>query len=88
MLLGPLGLTAILSFNVYDPNTGPVADQFTLAHYLHVLTDSYFLGIFWRTFWIAALVSLICVLLIRPHEVSSGGIFDPRVLEVAHHPLG
>ena len=27
-------------------------------------------------------------LLIRPHEVSSGGIFDPRVLEVAHHPFG
>lgn len=66
MLLGPLALTAILSFNVYDPNTGPVADQFTLAHYLHVLTDSYFLGIFWRTFWIAALVSLICVLVGAP----------------------
>lgn len=28
------------------------------------------------------------LLLIRPHEVSSGGIFDPRVLEVAHHPFG
>ena len=27
-------------------------------------------------------------LLLRPHEVSSGGIFDPGVLEIAHHPLG
>ena len=66
MLLGPLALTAILSFNVYDPNTGAVADQFTLDHYLHVLTDSYYLGIFWRTFWIAGLVSLICVLIGAP----------------------
>ena len=27
-------------------------------------------------------------LLLRPHEVSSGSIFDPGVLKVAHHPPG
>lgn len=27
-------------------------------------------------------------LLLRPHEVSTGGIFDPGVLKEAHHPLG
>ncbi len=27
-------------------------------------------------------------LLLRPHEVLTGGIFDPWVLKVAHHPLG
>ena len=27
-------------------------------------------------------------LLLRPHEVSSGGIFDAGILKVAHHPLG
>ena len=27
-------------------------------------------------------------LLLRPHEVSTCGIFDPGVLKVAHHPLG
>ena len=66
MLMGPLALTAVLSFNVYDPNTGPISDQFTLDHYKLVLTDSYYLGIFWRTFWMAGLVSLICVLIGAP----------------------
>ena len=28
------------------------------------------------------------ILLLRPHEVSTGGIFDPWVLKEAHHPLG
>jgi len=28
------------------------------------------------------------LLLLRPHEVLTGGIFDPWVLKVAHHPLG
>jgi len=27
-------------------------------------------------------------LLLRPYEVSTGGIFDPWVLKEAHHPLG
>jgi copper(I)-binding protein len=27
-------------------------------------------------------------LLLRPHEVSTGGIFDPGVLKEAHHPRG
>ena len=27
-------------------------------------------------------------LLLRPHEVSTCGVFDPGILEVAHYPLG
>lgn len=61
LLLVPLALTAVLSFNVYDPATGPRAGEFTLEHYAAVFTDSYFYGIFWRTFWISAVVALICV---------------------------
>ena len=61
LLLVPLALTAVLSFNVYDPATGPKAGEFTLEHYAHVFTDSYYHGIFWRTFWISLLVTLICV---------------------------
>ena len=61
LLLVPLALTAVLSFNVYDPATGPKAGEFTLAHYAHVFTDSYYGAIFWRTFWISGLVTLICV---------------------------
>jgi len=61
LLLVPLALTAVLSFNVYDPATGPKAGEFTLEHYRLVFGDSYYYGIFWRTFWISAVVALICV---------------------------
>ncbi|HWT18701.1 MAG TPA: ABC transporter permease [Variovorax sp.] len=66
LLVVPLALTAVLSFNVYDPATGPKAGEFTLAHYAQVFSDSYYLGIFWRTFWISGLVTLICVLVGAP----------------------
>jgi putative spermidine/putrescine transport system permease protein len=61
LLLVPLLLTAVLSFNAYDPVTGVKAGEFTLEHYAHVFTDDYYYGIFWRTFWISGLVTLICV---------------------------
>ncbi len=66
LLLVPLLLTAVLSFNVYDPATGPKSGEFTLTHYVHLFTDSYYYGIFWRTFWISALVAVICVLIGAP----------------------
>jgi len=66
LLVVPLLLTAVLSFNVYDPATGPKSGEFTLAHYALVFSDSYYLGIFWRTFWVSALVTLICVLIGAP----------------------
>lgn len=66
LLLVPLGLTAVLSFNVYDPALGVKSGEFTLAHYAHLFTDSYYYGIFWRTFWISALVALICVIVGAP----------------------
>jgi putative spermidine/putrescine transport system permease protein len=66
LLVVPLALTAVLSFNVYDPAAGPKTGEFTLEHYTHVFTDSYYHGIFWRTFWISGLVTLICVLVGAP----------------------
>jgi putative spermidine/putrescine transport system permease protein len=66
LLLVPLLLTAVLSFNVYDPVTGPKAGEFTLAHYALVFSDDYYHGIFWRTFWISGLVTLICVVVGTP----------------------
>ena len=65
LLLVPLGLTAILSFNAFDHATG-VKNEFTLAHYVAVLTDEYYYGIFWRTFWIAGLTTLICLAIGAP----------------------
>ena len=66
LLLVPLLLTAVLSFNVYDPATGPKSGEFTLDHYIHLFTDSYYYAIYWRTFWISALVAVICVLIGTP----------------------
>jgi putative spermidine/putrescine transport system permease protein len=65
LLLVPLALTAVLSFQVFDHATG-VKNSFTLAHYAAVLTDDYYLGIFWRTFWISGLTTLICVAIGAP----------------------
>nr|WP_231502347.1 ABC transporter permease [Herbaspirillum sp. RV1423] len=61
MLLVPLLLTVILSFNVFDADAGPQSGTFTLEHYRAVLGDPYYYQIFWRTFWISGLVTLICI---------------------------
>jgi putative spermidine/putrescine transport system permease protein len=63
LLLLPLALTLILSFNVFDYEVGVKSGAYTLANYVSVLTDSYFYEIFLRTFWISALVTLLCVLI-------------------------
>lgn len=63
LLILPLGLTLVLSFNVFDYQVGVKGDEWTLAHYLSLFSDSYFYEIFWRTFWISALVTLLCVVI-------------------------
>lgn len=65
MVLTPLGLTFLLSFAQFDYNTG-IQPGYTLQHYIEVLTDSYFLEIFWRTFWIAGATTLLCILIGAP----------------------
>jgi putative spermidine/putrescine transport system permease protein len=65
LLLVPLGLTAVLSFQAFDHATG-IESSFTLAHYAAVFTDDYYHSIFWRTLWISALTTFICVLVGAP----------------------
>jgi putative spermidine/putrescine transport system permease protein len=65
MVLLPLALTTLLSFQQYDQDKG-VQSGFTLASYALVLGDSYYYEIFYRTGWIAALTTLICVLVGAP----------------------
>ena len=48
LVILPLILTVILSFHVYDHTTG-IQDSFTVEHYVRVVTDDYYLAIFWRT---------------------------------------
>ncbi|SDE26614.1 putative spermidine/putrescine transport system permease protein [Salipiger thiooxidans] len=62
LLLVPLGMTFVLSFNAFDfyegiiPTTG-------LANYADVLGDSYYWEIFGRTFGIALATTAICALI-------------------------
>jgi putative spermidine/putrescine transport system permease protein len=65
LVLAPLALTFLLSFAQYDYAKG-IQPGYTVAQYASVLTDDYFLKIFWRTFWIAGLTTLICVLVGAP----------------------
>ena len=66
MLLVPLVLTTVLSFNVYNHDSGPVPGTFTLAHYVQIVTDSYYYEIFWRTLWISGVVTVICIAIGAP----------------------
>jgi putative spermidine/putrescine transport system permease protein len=63
LLVLPLCLTLVLSFNVFDYTVGVKDGAYTLSHYLGLLTDSYYYEIFFRTFWISALVTLLCVVI-------------------------
>jgi putative spermidine/putrescine transport system permease protein len=63
LLVLPLALTLVLSFNVFDYEVGVKPGEYTLAHYATLLSDSYFYEIFFRTFWISALVTLLCVVI-------------------------
>jgi len=72
----PLILTVILSFHVYDHSSG-IKDGFTVSHYVRVLTDDYYLTIFWRTLRLAALTTLICVLIGAPEAYVLSRMGDP-----------
>lgn len=76
LVVVPLALTLILSFHVYDAATG-VKDQYTLAHYIAVVTDDYFLNIFWRTLRLAALTTLICAIIGAPEAYVLSRMREP-----------
>ncbi|WJS87491.1 ABC transporter permease [Paracoccus sp. TOH] len=59
MLLVPLLMTLVLSFNSFDFYKG-IGSDLSLANYAEVLGDGYFYEIFGRTFGIALATTLIC----------------------------
>ncbi len=65
LVLIPLALTVALSFHQFDYTKGTLPG-YTLEQYLSVLTDSYFLEIFWRTLWISLLTTLLCLAIGAP----------------------
>lgn len=72
----PLILTMILSFHAYDHTSG-IQNSFTLKHYLTVVTDDYYLSVFWRTLRLAALTTLICVVIGAPEAYVLARMGDP-----------
>ncbi|PZU95208.1 MAG: ABC transporter permease [Chelatococcus sp.] len=76
LVVVPLVLTVVLSFHAYDHSSG-IKNEFTLAHYVTVASDSYYLGIFWRTLRLAALTTLICALIGVPEAYILTRMRDP-----------
>ncbi|MGV2132549.1 ABC transporter permease [Agrobacterium vitis] len=77
VLLGaPMVLTLLLSFHAYDFTTG-IQPGWTLTNYADVLTDSYFHEIFSRTFGLALLVTLICLLIGVPEAYILSRLGNP-----------
>lgn len=64
-MTAPLIMVLLLSFNSFTMATG-IQPGFKLANYVEVLGDSYFLGIFGRTFLLAACVTVIAVVIGAP----------------------
>ncbi len=62
LVLLPLGLTVLLSFNSYSYDKG-IEDIYTLANYAQVVKDPYYLSIFWRTLKLALITTIITVLI-------------------------
>lgn len=72
----PLILTVILSFHAYDHNSG-IQNSFTFKHYLTVFSDDYYLSVFWRTLRLAALTTLICIVIGAPEAYVLSRMGDP-----------
>ena len=62
LLLTPMFLTFLLSFNSYSMYTGVVND-YSLDNYIEIMTDSYFINIFLRTFFLSLVVTILCTAL-------------------------
>lgn len=62
LVLLPLALTVMLSFNSYSYDKG-IQDIFTVANYTQVLQDPYYLNIFWRTLRLALITTVIAVII-------------------------
>ena len=63
MLITPMALTGMLAFSTFDQDLGQVGDGVTLSNFLAIVTDPYYYEIFWRTFRIALIVTVLCVLI-------------------------
>lgn len=76
LVIAPLALTLIISFQHYRPDAA-TGGGFTLANYVSILTDGYFLGIFWRTLKLSMLTTLACAVIGVPEAYILSRMRDP-----------
>ncbi|WPC72753.1 ABC transporter permease [Vibrio porteresiae] len=69
MIITPLVITVLLSFNRYDPNLGAIAGTFTFANFSDIFSDSWYWEIFGRTVWVSFLVTLLCAIIAIPEAM-------------------
>jgi putative spermidine/putrescine transport system permease protein len=68
LLLVPLALTAMLSFNAFDGTKG-IQPTYTLHNYVEIISDGYYHEIFLRTGGLALAVTFLCVLFGVPETI-------------------
>lgn len=61
----PMAQLARSSFNQFDPIKGPIP-AFDPGFYVKFLTDSYYLGVLWRTLWLSVTIAAICAVIGYP----------------------
>lgn len=99
LLVVPIALTGILSFNVFDAMSG-TQNSYTLASYLEVLSDSFYYELFARTALMSLGVTAVCIvigvpetlILSRMRPAWQGGFFvvilGPLLISVVVRTLG
>ncbi|WP_202436312.1 ABC transporter permease [Vibrio eleionomae] len=69
MIITPLAITIMLSFNRYDPDLGAIAGTFTLDNFTGIFADPWYWEIFGRTIWVSFLVTLLCAMIAIPEAM-------------------
>ncbi len=69
MVVTPLTITILLSFNHYDPDLGAIPNTFTLDNFIDVVNDSWYWEIFGRTIWVSFLVTILCAAIAIPEAM-------------------
>src|ERR1700677_4658046 len=64
-LLLPLAILLRYSFNTMDPHR-IMLETFSLDNYIKFFADSYYTGVLWTTLRVAALCTLICLMMALP----------------------
>ncbi len=64
----PLLIIGVYSFQQRSP-TGDIAWTWTFSNYAQLFSEPLYLSIFWRSFWIAGVTTVLCLLLAYPLAV-------------------